>query len=259
MLIPAYNTGAYLRQAITSVLCQAPPPYEVVVQDGGSTDQTLDILRSFGERISWVSAPDDGQSDALNRALARATGDVVLWLNADDVLLPGAIAAGSAAFAADSGLAFVYGDFEMVDGDGVLMRKYESSQYSWRRVYARGCYIFSGSVFIRRQVLAQIGGYDASLRACMDFDLLLRLDAAGRSVHLGRTVGQFRMHDASKSSTIGLVFLREGFRVRRRYAGHSLRLWLVALMAIATSGLVQAAAPLRYASRWPRHGGNKTL
>ena len=259
VIVPSYNSGAFLRQALASVLDQVPPPYEVIVQDGRSTDGTLEVLRTFGDRVAWVSAPDAGQTDALNKALARATGDVILWLNADDVILPGAIAAASAAFATDASLQFAYGDFDMIDGAGTLMRRYQSSEYAWKRVYAHGCYIFSGTLFIRRQALAEIGGYDASLLACMDFDLLLRLNAAGRSRHLGRTIGQFRMHDASKSSTIGLVFLREAFRVRRRYARRSPRLWLIALWATARSGLMEATAPLRYSPRWPRHGGGKTL
>jgi|BarGraIncu00421A_1022006.scaffolds.fasta_scaffold27423_1 glycosyltransferase involved in cell wall biosynthesis len=259
VIVPSYNSGAFLRQALVSALDQVPPPYEVIVQDGRSTDGTLEVLRTFGDRVAWVAAPDKGQTDALNKALARATGDVILWLNADDVILPGAIAAASAAFTTDASLQFAYGDFDIIDSAGTLMRRYQSSEYSWERVYARGCYIFSGSLFIRRQALAEIGGYDASLLACMDFDLLLRLNAAGRSRHLGRTIGQFRMHDASKSSTIGLVFLREAFRVRRRYARRSPRRWLVALWATARSGLMEATAPLRYSPRWPRYGGGKTL
>jgi glycosyltransferase involved in cell wall biosynthesis len=259
VIVPSYNSGTYLRQALTSVLEQEPRPHEIVVQDGGSTDNTLDILQSFGGRVAWASAPDNGQSDALNRALARTTGDIVLWVNADDLILPGALAAASAAFAADSDLAFVYGDFDMIDSVGALVRTYRSSPYSWKRVYARGCYIFSGSLFVRRQALTDIGGFDASLRACMDLDLMLRLNATGRSNHLDRTIGQFRMHDASKSSTIRLVFLREAFRVRGRYAGHSPRLWLVSLWATARLGLMEAMAPLRYSSRWPRHGRGKTL
>lgn len=259
VIVPSYNSGAYLRQALMSALDQVPHPHEVVVQDGGSTDDTVDILRSFGERVSWVSAPDRGQADALNKALARVTGDIVLWLNADDVVLPGALSAASAAFTADRNLAFAYGDFDIIDGVGSLMRAYRSSTYSWNRVYARGCYIFSGSLFVRKQALGAIGGFDPTLRACMDLDLMLRLNAAGRSTHLGQTIAQFRMHDASKSSTIGLVFLREGFRVRRRYARRSLRLWLVALWATARSGLMEVVAPLRYSSHWPRHGGGKML
>ena len=131
--------------------------------------------------------------------------------------------------------------------------------YSWKRVYARGCYIFSGSLFVRRQCLVKIGGFDPSLQACMDFDLLLRLDAAGRSTHLGRTIGQLRMHDSNKSSTMLRVFLREAFRVRRRYARRSLRLWLIAIRAAVLSGVILATTRLRLSSRWPRYGRGKTL
>lgn len=259
VIVPSYDSGPFLREALTSALDQHPPPYEVLMQNEGSTDDTLDILRSFGEHVAWISEPDGGQADALNKALARACGDVVLALSADDVILPGSLAAAAVAFEQEHDLAFAYGDFDMIDGASALIRAYKSSPYSWERVYARGCYIFIGSLFVRRQVLVEIGGYDASLRACMDLDLLLRLGAAGRSRHLGRTIGQFRMHDASKSSTIGPVFLREGVRVRRRYARRSPRLWLVALWATARSGVMEATAPLRYSSHWPRHGGGKTL
>ncbi len=259
VLIPAFNAGSYLRQALSSALEQVPPPHEVIVRDGGSTDQTLDILRSFGDRVTWVSGRDRGQADALNKALARASGDVVVWLNADDLILPGALAAAADAFAEDRELAFAYGDFDIIDGAGALVRTYRSSAYSWRRVYSRGCYIFSGSLFIRRQHLEAIGGFDPSLRGCMDFDLLLRLDTVGRSIHLGRTIGQFRMHGASKSSTIGLVFLREAFRVRRRYARRSLRLWLAAIWSVPLHAVTLATSRLRYSHRWPRHGRGKVL
>ena len=133
------------------------------------------------------------------------------------MILPGSLAAAAAAFAADPDLAFVYGDFDMIDGDGVTLRTYRSTSYSRRRVYERGCYIFSGSLFIRRLSLAAVGGFDPALRTCMDFDLLIRLDYVGRLVYLGRTIAQFRMHDASKSATIGMDFMWETFRrVSRR-------------------------------------------
>jgi len=259
VLIPSYNSAPFLRQALSSVLDQVPLAHEVLVQDGGSTDDTLDILRSFGERVAWVSAPDDGQSDALNRAVTRATGDVVLWLNADDVLVPGAIGAASTAFGSDPDLAFAYGDFDIIDGTGARVRTYRSSPYSWERVFARGCYIFSGSLFIRRQVLAEIGGFETSLSACMDLDLLLRLGAAGTSTHVGRTIGQYRMHGDTKSSTMGLIFLREGLRVRFRHSGGSPRLWLIALRATAWSAVMRSTYRLRYSRLWPRHGRGKTL
>jgi glycosyltransferase involved in cell wall biosynthesis len=259
VIVPSYNSGAFLREALTSALDQDPPPYEVLVQDGGSTDDTLEMLRSFGERVAWVSQPDGGQADAINKALARASGDIMLLLNADDVILPGSLAAATAAFEQDRGLAFAYGDFDMIDGAGALIRAYRSSPYSWERVYARGCYIFIGSLFVRRRVLAEIGGYDASLRACMDFDLMLRLDAAGPSRHLGQTIGQLRMHNSNKSSTMLRVFLLEGFRVRRRYGRRSLRLSIIALRAAGMSAVMLATTRLRVSPWWPRHGRGKTL
>jgi hypothetical protein len=93
----------------------------------------------------------------------------------------------------------------------------------------------------------------------MDFDLLLRLSATHPSTHLKRTIAQLRMHESNKSSSIKRTFLVEGFRVQRRYAGHSLRLWLVAIRATASFAVMQATARLRYSSRWPRHGQSKTL
>lgn len=259
VIVPSHNSGTYLRQALEAALDQVPPPHEVVVQDGGSSDNTLDVLRSFGDRISWISTPDNGQSDALNRALARTTGDVILWLNADDSLLPGALKAAGAAFAADPDLAFAYGDFDMIDGAGTLVRSYTSSPYSWARVFKQGCYIFSGSLFVKRHTLLAVGGFDASLRACMDLDLLLRLGNAGRSQHLGTTIGQFRIHGGSKSSNIGLTFIGEAFRVRSHYARRSWRLWPYTLRTALVSALMQVTSPVRYATWWPRHGRGKTL
>lgn len=259
VIVPSYNSGAYLRRALVSALDQVPGPHEVIVQDGGSTDDTLDILRSFGERVTWVSAPDDGQSDALNKSLARATGDVVVWLNADDILLPGSLAAAADAFESDPDLAFAYGDFDIIGSSGEVLRSYSSSPFSWMRIFARGCYIFSGSLLVRRQALLAVGGFDPTLRACMDFDLMLRLDAAGRSTHLRRTIGQLRMHGTNKSSTMLSLFFRESLRVRKRYARRSIRLWLITLWSTAIQVAALATTPLRYSTRWPRHGRRKTL
>lgn len=259
MIVPSYNARRYLREAVTSALEQVPLPYEVLVQDGGSTDQTLDILESFGPRVSWVSAPDRGQSDALNKAVARATGDVVIWLNADDRLVGGAFAAATDAFARDPELAFTYGHFDVIGGSGEILRRYESSPYSWARVFAEGCYIFSGSLFIRRDSLLAIGGFGVAFEACMDLDLMLRLARAGRSAHLGVTVGQLRMHASNKSSLMRTRFLREAFSIRRRYAGRSTRLWLIALRATLVMAAALVTSRLRYSSRWPRHGRGKTL
>lgn len=259
VIIPSFNTAAFLTEAITSAIEQQPPPAEVLVQDGGSTDDTVSVLRSFGDRVSWVSEPDRGQSDALNRALGRATGDAVIWLNSDDLLVPGAIAAATAAFQADAHLAFAYGDYDVIDEKAAIVRRYRSSPYSWDRIFRKGCYIFSGALFIRREALVRIGAFDPTLRACMDLDLMLRLDRAGKSIHLGSTIGQFRIHRASKSWNMGLTFMMEGFRVRHRHVGRSPVRWTQSLLLGMYTAVVQLASPIRYSSWWPRHGRGKRL
>lgn len=259
VLVPTFNSAGFISEALRSALRQDPPPFEVLVQDGGSIDATLDVLRRFGEAVDWVSEADDGQADALNRALHRARGDVVVWLNADDTLLPGALAAATAAFQADPDLAFVYGDYEVIDSAGRVLRRYRSSPYSVDRVLKRGCYIFSGTLFMRRAALAKAGAFDPSLRACMDLDLMLRLGSSGPSRHLGRSIAQFRIHTESKSSTIGFTFVREAFRIRRRYAGRSPRLWLHLIRATLVDAVAQVLSPVRYSSYWPRHGRSKIL
>lgn len=259
VIVPARNAGAYLRQALRSAIDQEPPPHEIIVQDGGSSDDTRAVLESFGSRVAWQSEPDLGQSDALNKALMRATGEIILWLNADDEVLPGSFAAAASAFSSDPDLAWVYGDFQIINANGAIVRSYHSSRYSWDRVYRRGCYIFSGSIFVRREVLIASGGYDASLHACMDFDLLLRLDGAGKPRHLGRAVGRLRMHGGNKSTTILRVFLREAFRVRGRIARGSPRLWPTAVLYTAADAVSLVTTKMRYSARWPRHGRAKRL
>ena len=92
IVTPSFNQGRFIRETIESVLSQDYPAIEYMVIDGGSTDETVSILKSYGNRIFWISEPDSGQSDAINKGWKRATGEILTWLNSDDVYLPGAIA-----------------------------------------------------------------------------------------------------------------------------------------------------------------------
>jgi glycosyltransferase involved in cell wall biosynthesis len=258
VVVPSFNTGAYLEEALNSAVAQQPPPYEVIIQDGGSTDGSLDILREFGDAIDWRSEPDDGQSDALNRALARATGDVVIWLNADDLLVPGAFTAAQAAFERHPEAEFAYGDFDMTRSDGAIIRRYRSSPYNRRRVFTHGCYIFSGAIFYRRELLERVGRFDTGLHACMDFDYLLRLGDA-RSIHLGVTVARFRMSGSGKSSQMRSRFLSESHRVRWRNAGQSARLRLLTLLLDAFAAFSIWTQSIRLTRAWSAVRSGKRL
>jgi glycosyltransferase involved in cell wall biosynthesis len=249
VVIPSWNAGPYIRAAIESALSQEPPPFEIVVQDGGSTDDTIAIVDSFGPPVSLRSEPDRGQADALNRAIARVTGDVVVWLNADDLLAPGANAAALALFESRPELDFVYGDFDVVDADGAVLRHYRSSAYDVRRVFTRGCYIFSGAIFYRRSLLEKVGPFDVHLHGCMDFDYLLRLEGA-RWASTRRAMAQFRMSGGGKSSTMRSQFLRESHAVRWRHAGRSARRRLLTLILDIEMAIALWTQPLRLTRAW---------
>src|SRR5665213_2075693 len=117
VVTPSYNTGRYIGPAIESVLAQ-DYPHEYIVMDGGSTDQTVEVLKGFGDRLKWVSQKDGGQSDAINQGFARTPGDILGWLNSDDTYEPGAFGAVAEFFAANPDVGLVYGDANYIDAAG---------------------------------------------------------------------------------------------------------------------------------------------
>lgn len=194
VLTPSYGYGRYIADCVDSVLEQDGPPIEHVVQDGGSDDDTVEVLRTYGDRVDWVSTADDGQSDALNRALDRATGSWIAWLNADEFYLPHALAT-LVAEGERHGADIVYGDAAFVDEAGRLRRLAPQHRFSRRVLAEYGCYISSCSLIIRREVLEQ-DSWDSGVRRRMDWDLYMRLARDGATFrYVPFPVGAFREHD----------------------------------------------------------------
>jgi glycosyltransferase involved in cell wall biosynthesis len=218
VVIPSYNGAAYLREALGSALAQDPPTLEILVQDAGSTDGTAALIAALDDpRIDFVSEPDRGQSDALNRAIARARGEWICWLNVDDVLRPGLFAAAQRAGDAD----VVYGDFEWIDDDGERLRHFRPGpEFSARRLLADGCFVFSGAMLLRRSLFQRFGPIDETLGLTMDYDFFLRIAPHVRAVYVPETLGAFRVHGDSKTSAITWGVFRETGRVRRRHGGY---------------------------------------
>lgn len=212
VLTPSYGYGRFIADSIESVIRQDGMRIEHIVQDGGSEDETLDVLRSFGDHIVWTSEPDQGQSDALNKALAKATGRWVAWLNADEYYLPGGLA--RLIHEGDrSGADVVYGDAIDVDHEGKLIRL--RAQHPFSPLILRWYGTFpSVSFIVRRDVLGQ-HPWDPAIRVVMDWELflgLLRKGAAFR--HLAYPVGAYRRHEDQVSVGPGS---RETTEVRERY------------------------------------------
>lgn len=195
VLTPCLNYARFLDDAIESVALQEAVELEHVIQDGASSDGTVELLRSSARPLAWVSQPDRGQSDALNRALARATGEWVGWLNADEFYLPGALR-----ILIDSAISqnadVVHGDTVFVDENGCF--QWLMCHHGFDAWYLRwyGCYFASCSTIFRRDVLID-AGWDESYQLALDWDLYLRLHQTGARISYTRyPVGGFRLHDA---------------------------------------------------------------
>lgn len=215
VLTPSYGYGRFIADAVDSVLRQDLSGVEHIVQDGDSHDNTRSILESYGNGLRWCSEPDMGQSDALNRAKAHASGQWLAWLNADEFYLPGALSA-LVAHARKTGADVVYGDSVYVDEDGAFLKLVPQHRFSKRTLRSWGPFIQSCCVIFRRDIVG--AGWDNHLRRIMDWDLYLRLaDQGVRFSHLSRPCGAFRLHDARVAAAPAIGYLHEYELVARRF------------------------------------------
>jgi GT2 family glycosyltransferase len=218
VVTPSLNQSRYLREAIESVRAQTYSPVEHIVVDGGSTDGTEEILAGY-DGLRWLSEPDEGQSQALNKGFALAQGEILGWLNADDAYVPTAIAEGVAALRS-SGAALVYADVTRVDDDGVNPRRIRSrTQFDLWTELNLGCGIYSPAVFFTREALETVGAVDESLHYTMDYDLWLRIGKRFPVERVDAVWAIQRRHEEAKSVSRRDEFWPERLRVSRRHGG----------------------------------------
>lgn len=216
--VPCRDAERWIRTALASLLGQGYPDLEVVVQDGASRDGTVDVLRAHADRISWTSEPDAGQADALNRAFARATGEVLGWLNADDLLLPGSLERIGRAFL-DPSVEAVCGWSVVVDEEGrpVGTQVYPAPTREVLRLRPR---LPQETVYWRRGVRDRLGPLDASLDLCFDREWWLRMAEAGVVPRLLRTfLAAYRRHPAQKGARLRERARAEEVEILRRVHG----------------------------------------
>lgn len=223
VLTPSYAYGRFIRDALESVARQEGVSVEHIVQDAGSQDETIEILRAFGDRVVWRSQPDRGQSDGLNRAYQSARGRWMGWLNADEFYFPGGlrtlVAAGEKA-----GADIVFGDAVFVDADGKLLRMVPQHRFSPFVLRHYGPYISSCAAVFRRSSLGS-SPWDAGINRVMDWELYLRLDSqGGRFAHIAYPVAAFRVHDAQITASPAGPAARDSQVVKRRYGISNSRL-----------------------------------
>ena len=193
------NHGEYLEDAILSVMQQEYPNFEHIVVDGVSKDDTLDVLRRY-PHIRWISEPDRGQSDALNKGFRMASGDLVGWLNADEYYLPGALAAVAEVATEEPKADVYYGDYIFVDKDGRLQKANTAHHFDYRILLYYGCFVCTVTTFFRREVFEENLLLDEEYRVVMDFEYFVRLAAAGKTFqYIDRLLGAFRWQGTNAS------------------------------------------------------------
>jgi glycosyltransferase involved in cell wall biosynthesis len=213
VVTPSYNQSAYLDQTIRSVLAQEYPALEYIVVDGGSHDGSLEIIQRYADRLSWwVSEPDHGQAEAINKGLARARGEIVAWLNSDDLYLPGALAGAAAAFAGHPAAGFVYGDAITIDSDGRPRNRQVFPDWGLEDLLGFRI-ICQPAVFMRREILAKAGLLEPSYHFMLDHHLWVRLAAQAAPQHVQQTWAAARHHPGAKNVAQAPGFGRETLRM----------------------------------------------
>jgi glycosyltransferase involved in cell wall biosynthesis len=225
IVTPSYNGSRFLEAAARSILSQSGDfELEWIVVDGGSTDGTVEFLRGLTDpRVRWTSESDRGQSHAINKGLAQTTGDVVAWLNTDDLYAPGALAAVAEAFRASPDSRWLVGRYEVIDESGRVIRssvvwyKERSLRRYTYRALLRENFVSQPAVFWRREAGERAGPLDESLHWTMDYDLWLRLGRQSDPLCLDRVLAQFRLHPASKTGKVDRRQFDEQYAVAKRY------------------------------------------
>jgi glycosyltransferase involved in cell wall biosynthesis len=220
IVTPSYNQGRFLDATIQSVLAQDYPNLEYLVVDGGSTDESLEVIKRYAHRLAWwVSEPDRGQTDAINKGFGRARGEILAWLNSDDVYLPGTVSQAVAFLQAHPDAGMVYGDAHFIDWRGAVIGRFPAAQTDYRKLRRGYVHIPQQASFFRASLWRQVGPLDPSFFFAMDYDLWVRLAAHARLVYVPKMWASFRLHGQGKTIAADDRCWPEMLRVHRRDGG----------------------------------------
>ena len=239
--MPSLNQAEFIEVAVRSVLQQSYPALELLISDGVSSDGTLSVLErlsiEFGARLRWISSADEGPAHALNKALRSAQGDIIGWLNADDIYAPDAVSVAVQRFAAEAEMVMVYGEGEHVDGSGRTVGRYPTlAPAAGIESFQEGCFICQPTVFLRRRVFDEISGLNEELSTAFDFDLWLRLFLRfpGRIGYIERVQAFSRVHGRTITSLQRKTVASEGIQLLSRYLGRANIHWILTYIDEAT-------------------------
>jgi glycosyltransferase involved in cell wall biosynthesis len=218
VITPSFNQGNYIRATIESVLGQDHPQLQYIVVDGGSTDETVSILQSYSDpRLTWISEADRGQSDALNKGMKQAKGDILTYINSDDLLLPGCIQETLTYFSTVTEADIVYGDVTFINDSGKTTGNAYGAPFNQVLAVLNGQDLPQPGTFWRRRVMESIGWFDESLHYRMDYDYWLRASFGGfRLDYVPGIRAAYRLHGSSKTVSQTAKFQNDWLCILKR-------------------------------------------
>jgi glycosyltransferase involved in cell wall biosynthesis len=219
VIVPSYNQARYLPATLDSLAGQNYPDLEVRIYDGGSTDGSVEILRNHPAQFWWVSKRDDGQAAAINRGLGEASGDILAFLNSDDIYYPRTLEAVAEYFERNPGCLVLYGDADHLNADGSIMEPYYTEPWNYDRLQ-EVCFLCQPAVFWRREIIERFGLLDDRLHFALDYEYWLRIGKHAPFHHLkGRVLAGSRLHADTKTLSQRTKAHREILSVVIRHGG----------------------------------------
>jgi len=209
IVTPSFNQGRFIEETIRSVLLQGYPNVEYIIIDGGSNDESVDIIRKYEPWLAyWVSEPDRGQAHAINKGFERATGEFIAWINSDDVYCPGAFKSAADAFAEESPLALAFGESLVIDQDGRIVGKNPGKQFTVEEMLLEN-QVPQPSAFVRHEAAKSVGYLNERYHFVLDLEWWIRLALTFPVRHIGYSLSKFRLHAESKSMKLQTLRWRE--------------------------------------------------
>jgi glycosyltransferase involved in cell wall biosynthesis len=213
VVTPSFNQGAFLEATLQSVLSQGYPALEYIVVDGGSTDGSVDVIQRYADQLDWwVSEADHGQSEAINKGFRQATGELIGWVNSDDLLMPGTLLKVAEAFEKNPDAVLVYGDVDSIDADGQIFNTVRYGEWGLLDLM-RFSILGQPAVFMRRKLLRALGYLDESFHFLMDHQLWLKMAQEGVLMYLPTVLAKARYHADAKNVARAEQFGVEAFRL----------------------------------------------
>lgn len=198
IVTPSYNQGTYIEKTIQSVLSQNIEGLEYIIMDGGSTDNTIDILKKYEGQLIWKSEKDKGQTDAVNKGIRAASGDIIGWLNSDDIYYPEAVKKVIKSFEEYPDVNVVYGNANHIREDDSIIEEYYTEDFNYERL-KDVCFICQPSLFFRKKLIDQYGYLDDTLQYCMDYDYWIRLGKGEKFLRLNELIAGSRLYGDNKT------------------------------------------------------------